>query len=244
MPPLPKSKSGSAKGARSGPTSARERGSAKESSSAPPVSGSRSRNTKLDTLQSQLVRMYATIGIMVKPFGSFYPVLDPIGNNLVSMSDAAAEAWIDLAAKDKRVLEILESITGASTWGNLIGIHLAIFASALPGAGYISQVTEPQEDELTRQGKAMGMTDEEIELARATMMAGAAPARDTSTGGPGDTVATPPPPEYSGEPVTSSAAPPVGQSRSAIVTPQELGVTQVGPDNPFPNDASPPNGAA
>lgn len=244
MPPLPKPRTGGApkKGSRSRPsTGTRERGAGTESSSAPPT-GSRSRtNTRAQTLQDQLTRMYAMMGMMIRPFGKFYPVLDPVGVNLVEMSEQASEAWMDLAQKDKRVLEILESITGASTWGNVIGIHLAIFASALPGAGYMQQVTEsPQwEDELTRQGRAMGMSDEEIAEAKQRMQT-QQPVRDTSTGGPGDTVAVAPAPEYqqSAAPVATAAPAP------GIVTPEQLGVTQLGEDQIMPADFSPPNGSA
>lgn len=246
MPPLPKPNTGGTakKGSRRPSTGTRERAVRPESSSAPSGPSPRSRTTKADALQQQLARMYMMIGTMVMPFGRFYPVLGPVGNNLREMSDEAAEAWMDLAAKDSRVKEILESITGASTWGNVIGIHLAIFASALPGGQYIQQVTSQEyDDEFQRQGKAMGMTDEEIELAKAEMFRQQnMPARDTSTGGPGDTVATPPPPGYSGEQATATAAPATGQSRAGIVTPDQLGVTQPGEDGTFPADTQPPNG--
>lgn len=242
--PKPKTGNASTKGSRSQPsTGTRERGSDQGSSSAPPI-GSRSRTTKAQSLQDQLARMYMMIGTMLMPFGRFYPVMAPIGHNLRELSNEASEAWMDLAQKDKRVMEMLESITGASTWGNVIGIHLAIFASALPGAGYISQVTESPEfeDEFVRQGRAMHMSDEEIALARAEMHRQQMPARDTSTGGPGDTVAAQPAPQYSEGAATATAAPPVSQSQPGIVSPEQLGVTQTGEDGTFPHDASPPNG--
>lgn len=243
MPPIPKPNTGAAKkGSRSKPsTGTRDRESDQGFSSAPPIAGSRSRTTKVETLQSQLARMYMMIGTMIVPFGRFYPVLEPVGTNLRNMSNDAAEAWMDLAAKDKRVLEILESITGASTWGNVIGIHLAIFASALPGS-YMQQVASspPIDEDFMRQGRAMGMSDEEIAIAAGMVQGGQMPARDTTSGGPGDTVSSPSAPEYSGEQATATAAPPV--SRSGIVSPEQLGVTQVGPDGIFPADAQPPNG--
>lgn len=178
--------------------------------------------------------MYMMMGTMVMPFGRFYPVLGPVGENLRNLSSEASIAWMELAEKDPRVMEILKSIVGASTWGNVIGIHLAIFASALPGGGYIQHVTAESaiDDELIRQGKAAGMSDSEIAEAimRMRTPTGAPegmPARDMGSGGPGDTVTVPM--QQQG-------------TKSGIVSPEELGVTQVGPDGTFPADASPPNG--
>jgi hypothetical protein len=236
MPPPPKPKTTKASRPSTG---GRERVEREDSSSGPNPRAPRSqsssgRMTKADVLQEQLARMYMMLGTMVMPFGRFYPVLGPVGENLRNLSAEAAEAWMELGAKDKRVLEMLESIVGASTWGNVIGIHLAIFASALPGGGYIQHVTAESaiDDEIIKQGKAMGMSDAEIAEAiqRMRTPTGAPegmPAREMDVGGPGDTV---------------RVQEPVSATRSGIVSPQELGVTQAGEDHTFPTDASPPNG--
>lgn len=242
MPPLPKS-------SRRPSTGKRERDTSPPSSSEASSASSRSRTTsgrttKIDILRDQVARMYMMLGVMVRPFGRFYPVLEPVGENFQSLADDAAQAWIDLAEKDPRVMQMLVSLTGASVWGNVIGIHIAIFASALPGGTYISQMAKPPadtgdpvKDSYYEQGRAMGLTDEEIEVAMSTAMGNEVPVREQSSGGPGDTVRT----GGASAGGLATAAPPV--SKSAIVTPDQLGVTQVGDDGSmFPTDASPPNG--
>lgn len=232
MPPIPAPPTSS----RRPSTGSAERGATRdESSSAPPRSAPRSRATKADVLQREIASMYNMIGVMLRPFGRFYPSLGPIGENFQSLSDDAAEAWIQLAQKDKRVMEMLESITSASTYGSVIGIHLAIFASAIP----MGQVFAPSNDndlvsEIRAQGKQMGLSDEDIEEAVARATGQPMPARDTTAGGPGDTIRT------GGTPVPPP--PPAPQSKSSIVSPEELGVQNGGEQGTFPTDAAPPNG--
>lgn len=260
MSPIPgpgEAASGGARSSRqSARTSARERGAAAGSSSPPPSSVANPPRTsaRYTTLQVKLARMYMMFGTMIRPFGRFYPFLTPIGDNLKSFSDEAAQAWIELAQEDKKVLDMLESMTKASTWGNVIGIHFAIFASSIPGGGgeYISQVTDVPSDDPISVLRSMGLSDEEIAGAQAlaAQMQGAThtPARDQSSGGPGDTVRVPPPLEFQpeGEAGMSAAPPPiqstVPQSKAAIVTPQELGVQQPADFGVFPHSGA-PNGS-
>jgi hypothetical protein len=179
---------------------------------------------------------------MVKPAGRFYPVLTPIGDNLKLMADEAAEAWIELAEQDKRVKEALESLTSASTWGNVIGIHFAIFASAIPVS-----VDEDGEIDLESLWEQMTPADQAAAQKLAAEMMGSSdiPVRDKSTGGPGDTVKVSPPPTFDPKGVSNSAAPSPVQATASpgIVSAAQLGVTQVGNEsNIFPSDPSPPNG--
>lgn len=263
MPPIPspgEAASGGTKGRR--PSTAkgtRERGAAAGSSSARSSAAPQSRQSRYDALQDKLTRMYMMLGTMVRPFGRFYPVAEPIGDNLKTFSAEASEAWIELAKEDSRVLETLENLTKASTWGNVIGIHFAIFASSIPGAAgsYVNQVTDvpqgaPMDPEAYAQ--SLGLTPEEYAAAQAmaAQMMGQPemPVRDQSSGGPGDTARAAPAPEYTpaGDGGTATAAPPPIQStaprsKAAIVTPAELGVVQPGEMSAFPQ-GGPPNGTA
>lgn len=232
MPPTPKPKKAATKGRSQPSTPKAERGSSARESSSAPRTAPRSRATKVDVLHEQVRLMYSMMGTMLTPFGRFYPALGPVGSNMRELSTEAADAWIELAQKEPRVMDALVSLTAASTWGNVIGIHLAILSAAIPGGGYASQVVnqpqDPSEDiaEAWRQGRSMGMSDEEIEQAISQTMGTPMPARETETGGPGDTVRT------GGTPV------PAG-----IVSPEELGVTQFGEDQIMPTDTAPPNGS-
>lgn len=259
MPPLPKTPGTSSPGTGRPTTGARGRSERSGSSSAPsPRASGRSRTSaaSVEALEEKLARMYMMMGTAIRPFGRFNPVLIPIGDNLKTFSDEAASAWIDLAKEDSRVMDILQSLTGASVWGNVIGLHLAIFASAIPGGQMMAESMIPpnMQDDPIAAARAMGMSEAEIQEAMnlAARMAGTPqemPARDKSTGGPGDTVQAGPPPSYqeTATPASSAAPPPVQstapQSKAAIVTAEELGVVQPGVASPFPQ-SGPPNGRA
>jgi len=181
------------------------------------------------------------LGAMVKPFGRFYPVITPISENMQELSSDAADAWMDLAQKDKRVLDWLEKMMEASVYGNLVGIHLAIFAAALPAGGYLEKLSGPDDfAEIREQGRNMGLSEDEINEAIRMAQNSDIPARDMASGGPGDTFRT------GGEPVapvSPQGHPQTASSKSSIVTPDELGVTQAGVDGTFPHDTAPPNGS-
>lgn len=208
----------------------------------------RKKAPKLNLLEIKVERFYRMVGTALKPFGRFYPFMAPLGTNISAMSNEAAQAWIELAEEDRRVRSYLESITGASTWGNVIGVHFAIVASAIPGNAFLGAMQEGAEmdrSQVDEAIKSMGYSDEDIARARAYMEQQQA---NQQGGGPGDTMAVPQPPQYqpSPEPVVATAAPPVQQSavRPGIVSPAELGVQNPGDQSGiFPADASPPNGS-
>lgn len=247
MPPLPKSKTSSSaeRPGRSFEEIQKDMASGerprarttRSSSAASPKGPARGRVTKEEGLEQKIALMYTMMGAALRPFGRFYPALTNIGDQMSSLSDEAATAWMELARQDKRVMEAWISITGASVYGNIVGIHLAIFASAIPGAGghYVQQVmgAEPgmmSQDDMIAQARAAGLSEEDI--AQAMRMAQAA--AQQGTGGPGDTIRT------GGQPIPDP--PPInGSGRSGIVSPEELGATQAGPDGSFPSDTSPPN---
>ena len=169
MPTTPKPKLKAAPtGSRNPRTAAGSVGQEKASGSSP-LTGSVKRTPKVDTLRTKVARFYMMIGTVLVPFGRFIPQLDPIGTNLKKFSEEAADAWIDLAEEDPRVKSYLESLTGASTWGNVIGIHFAIFMGAMP-QHTVEKVVEqvvPQEamDDPIQFARSQGLSDEEIDQA-------------------------------------------------------------------------------
>src|SRR5438876_6712317 len=81
-------------------------------------------------LEQDIARFYMMMGTILRPFARWYPALQPISDNIKIFAEDAAEAWIELADKDPRVKKILISWTSASVWGNVIGVHFAIFISS------------------------------------------------------------------------------------------------------------------
>jgi len=199
--------------------------------------------------------MYNMAGTMVKPLGRFYPALTPLGENIKLLSGEAAEAWIELAEQDKKVKEMLESITTASVWGNVIGVHFAIFSAAIPGGEIVQQAMTMDESGLEAMFATMSPAEQAAAQTLAAQMMGTpagTPTRDQSAGGPGDTVQAQAAPQYDATAAPGpTAAPPVQQStavtaKPGIVSAEQLGVTSVGEQggHPFPADHEPPNGRA
>lgn len=213
MPPIPTPKKASAP--KAGSSSSRVRGSAEGDSrpqspggtdrpSAPPKP--RGRPTNRDLLKDRLERFYMMIGTILVPFSRFFPPLEPIGDNLKRFSTEATNAWLELADQDPTVKRYLESITGASTWGNVIGIHFAIFASAVPSATVTNLFSVGDSSDPIDIAKKMGMSDEEIAAAVAM--------GERMGGGPGDTIRSDRPKHEAG-----------------IVPPERLGVTIPGQEH-------------
>jgi hypothetical protein len=149
------------------------------------------------------------------------------------------------------VMEAIRSFTSVSAMGNVIGVHLAIAIEATPGGQMASQAMRAAENaaSVEQQLRATGMSPEEVQaaIALAQQMQGGSqmPARDMSTGGPGDTVAVPPPVSYQPTQVeVPTAAPPIQQAhvvpKAAIVSPEQLGVTMPGQVAGYGFSAAPP----
>lgn len=238
MPPIPKAKPASApKGSsfspgtteRPEPLPRPDSPTGSKASSGAPKTG---RKTQRDLLKERLERVYMMIGTILVPFSRFFPALEPIGNNLKEFSTEAANAWMELADEDPKVKGYLESVTGASTWGNVIGIHFAIFATAIPASSPIGSVfgggKPSNSDDPIAMARKFGLSEEDI--AQAVRMGEKMAA--------GDTIRSDRPPE--------EATPPNGPVRSGIVDPSQLGVTKPGQEhsNIMPADSGPIKGAA
>lgn len=205
---------------RVGTESPSEGGNVRASDSPPsrsPSDGGK-RTPKNRQLQVKIERLYMVAGTVILPFRRFYPPMESISGGMKEFSQEAAEAWVDLAEDDPRVRKWLESFTSASTWGNVIGIHIAIFAAAIPGpAANLASGMIPQDQDPIAFARAMGLSDADIDMAM--RMAG------MDKGGPGDTVRTNAKPEPSIQQVQAQE----GFNASAgMATPGQMGVQNSG----------------
>lgn len=270
MPPLPKSTTAKSTGPGKRSSSPRSRAARAKDPGADEPSGSASASEdqadtgprpltpKLEQLRGKLITMYKVIGTLIRPLGGIVPPLALIGAGLHAASTEAADAWIELAREDRKVLNMLEEMTKASTWGNVIGIHAAILMSAVPGMSALTSftATSPQAPD-PQQGldlSGLNLSPSDMEIISQMIQNGGSqmsqmPVMDTGNGGPGDTVRVPPPPAFQGAQAPApTAAPPVAQStavpKAAIVSPEQLGVRVLGQEgaSPFPASGA-PNGA-
>jgi hypothetical protein len=177
------------------------------------------RTGKGASLETKVSIFYKMMGTFLIPIGKWYSAAGSIGKNLTKYSDDAAEAWMELADENPEVKRMLESLTSASAWGNVIGVHFAI------------AVDKDEDKPLDMNNpidvaKAMGIDLSPEDLAAVAKLTG------NDKGGPGDTirserpvqeaVVTPPP-----EPVVTP--PPVPQPvKSGIASPEQLGVDEQG----------------
>src|SRR5208283_2385300 len=95
----------------------------------------RSRSPKLHKLESAVAGLYIMLGgaMSTVPEQVGGERLKFIGLSVAKSSDEIAEAWIDLAEDDRRVLKALESLTSFSGWGKVVGVHLMAVGTAVPG---------------------------------------------------------------------------------------------------------------
>jgi hypothetical protein len=190
------------------PPRGRPKTSSSDSPASDPIPRGGKRTPSTRKLEEQISRFYMVVGTVLTPFAKWYPPLKPISENLKVFSTEAAEAWVDLAEEDAKIKKYWETLTQASAWGNVIGVHFAIIASAMP-IGQMMGKQESEQDPIAFARK-MGLSEDEIQMAM--KMAGV----------DGDTVRT------GGEPV-----PPIDEVRkrennSGIVTPDDLGVRNPG----------------
>jgi hypothetical protein len=225
--------------------------------------GPRPLTPKFEQLREKLVTMYKVIGTLLIPLGGIIPPLGAVGQGLRTASVEAADAWIELAREDRKVLLMLEDMTKASTWGNVIGIHASILMSAIPGMAALTafEFSPPAStpggggvDSMIPDLSGMNLSQSDLEILSQMVQSGggqmaAMPVVDVGVGGPGDTVRVSDPPQFQAASVAApTAAPPVAQStavpKAAIVSPEQLGVRVMGQQggHPFPASGA-PNGA-
>jgi hypothetical protein len=184
------------------------------------------KSPKLDLLRVKLDRSYATVGMFVSPLSRWWPFLGPLGQGMREYSNELAGSWIPYLEENPKMLKRVEDFTTVSALGELVGVHVMVLAKATPN----QQVQEA----LKAQKKAEEDLVKEMNL-RESMAAtpGGMPARDMSSGGPGDTIRVP------NNPATSATSPvsPIdikpdrpdivthtAGTKAAIVTPEQMGV--------------------
>src|SRR5215469_17211504 len=205
---------------------------------------------KQKVLETKIAQMYNLIGISISPLGRFVPILGPLGYNMRKYQDECAEAWMNLAMENSRVMKIAEDLTAISAWGEVVATNGVVFVESLP-----ETQARIAREAMTTQNKESSLQEMQARaeaIRQANMTPPHMPARDTSTGGPGDTIRVPMPPQFdpkkAGPPapnVTPAAA--MKPAKAGIVTPQEMGVRVPGEQpidqahQPFPA-SQPPNG--
>lgn len=202
---------------------------------------------KLQLLESKLDRTYASIGLFISPLARWYPYLGPLGYGMREHSTELAHSWIPYLEENPRMLKRVEDFTTVSALGELVGIHVMVLAKATPNQ-QVQEALKAQkkaEEDLAREARVR----ESMETTPGGM-----PARDMSTGGPGDTVRVPNNPSSSANsPVPPVATSPSGPnvvthtttgSKAAIVTPEQMGIQVFGPQQGAYDysAAPPPNG--
>jgi len=110
----------------------------------------RPRTPKYQKLESAVAGLYIMTGgaLSTLPDQIGGARLKLVGLSLAQSSDEIAEAWLDLAEDDRRVLKALESLTSFSGWGKVIGVHLIAVGTSVPGMAPIMQAqrAQPQPD--------------------------------------------------------------------------------------------------
>jgi hypothetical protein len=236
MPPTPKTKGKAAPRPSSirSPIDDGATASSKAGTGSAPAKPTSGRKTNDQLLQEKIERFYMMIGTVIMPFHRWYPPLEGIGNGMKTFADEASSAWMELAKENNEVKQMLERWTSASVYGNLIGVHFAMFMTAIPMEKIGSIIPPEAQGDPISFARSMGLSDEEI--AQALRMAeGAVSDRK---------------PEPSIDELRRNFDQDEGNlsrvnTGPGIVTPEELGVTRGGQDKstPMPADPSPPNGA-
>jgi hypothetical protein len=58
-------------------------------------------------------------------------VRSDIGTSIIHNGEDAADAWVELAAKNPRVRKALEDLTAASVWGAVVAVHVRMLMPAI-----------------------------------------------------------------------------------------------------------------
>ena len=226
----------------------------------------RSRSAKYKKMQNAVEGFYIMLGgaITVMPPQMAGQQVKRVGLSLAKHSEEIAEAWIDLAEENPRVRAIIESVTGFSGWGKVMGEHLKAIGDETPAIQGMRQQRQPQEAPQQSDDIAAAMA-----LADFLSQAAAGQRQQTGNGEPQQPspeqvrrmmqeqerqqqrpqrqqqqqpVSEPVHPMGQGnpQPVPPGQAPPMGQTRKPVgmPTPADLGV--VNPDMPedFPAGGS------
>jgi hypothetical protein len=147
-----------------------------------PIMEDRVRTSKFKKMEVSVQGFYIMLGgaLSVLPPQVAGEQFKRIGKSFAIHSEDIAEAWIDLAEDDARVRRIIESVTGFSTWGKVVGRHLEAIGDETPAIQGFRQQRVPQ------QPQQEGPSDLDAAMALAEFMAqAAAQQRQAQEGGNG-----------------------------------------------------------
>lgn len=209
-----------------------------------PEDEKRARSAKFKKLEEAVSGVYMMAGgaLSTLPPQMAGPRVAMIGVSLAGHRDEIADAWVDLAEDDKRVLRMLESLTSFSGWGKVIGVHLLVVGASVPGIAAVMP-SGPQRSQ--QQGPGMPQNGGPEDLQMAMVMAEMfrqAQSQQRAPEQPNFEQAPPPPPFPEQQPQVRRTQPPptTGRPRAGMPSAADMGVSI--PDAPadFPT-AGPEN---
>jgi hypothetical protein len=243
---------------------------APESEDREPELEERVRTAKYKKMETSVQGFYIMLGgaLSVLPNEVAGSQFKRIGKSFAMHSEEIADAWIDLAEDDARVRRIIESVTGFSTWGKVVGRHLEAIGDETPAVQGLRTSQQPT-------GPAQQSGDIQAAMALAQWMAEQAAQERTQSNGQEQSGPTPEQvaqmeqaraamqkrqrgrpvrqqqqqPEQQQEhpmgagrptPIDQDQAPPMGQTRKPVgmPTPADLGVTIADSPEDFPAGGS------
>jgi hypothetical protein len=121
----------------------------------------RERTAKFRKLETAVEGIYIMLGGGLTTLPMVAPRTKMMGMSLASSASEIAEAWIDLAEEDKRVLRVLEQFTSFSGWGKVIGVHFMAIGAGVPG------IVGAQQQQRQKQQRPQQAQSSDIEQAMA-----------------------------------------------------------------------------
>lgn len=209
----------------------------------------RSRSPKMQKLESSVAGLYIMLGgaMSTLPEQVGGTRLRVVGLSVARSADEIAEAWLDLAEDDKRVLKALESLTSFSGWGKVIGVHLMAVGSAVPGIAAMPSFgggmtagapTQPQGPPPNGGGAGEAqMAMMLAEMFRQSQSAQRAESASAPPPGFGEAPPPPPPPQQQQQAGVRAAAARPGRG-AGIPSAADLGVSIADVDLQFPTAGS------
>lgn len=123
----------------------------------------RDRTPKMEKLQAAIEGVYIMGGgaLTTLPAQVGGARTKQIGRGLATQASEIADAWIDLAEDDKKVLKFLENLTSFSGWGKVVGLHLLVIGGGLPTIAAVM----PQPQQQSQQQPPGNNTAQMMEMA-------------------------------------------------------------------------------
>jgi hypothetical protein len=106
---------------------------------ASPSGGSVRGGNKTTRLRDDIAQFYGTLGMAAVGIGiaTGDAGINGTGQAIVMRADTIADAWVELAQKNLKVKKALEQITGATSMGGIIGVHVMVLIPFLADRGMV-----------------------------------------------------------------------------------------------------------